>query len=102
MSKYIVSLLGKYSRFDNEIPVVYKVVAVSKKPTLERALVLIDNFNKYFDKWCRVDDETWQICNDLHEEGSPACLQVKIQTPKRHKEMVNNWIEYIKINTTPR
>jgi len=56
------------------------------------------------DEWSKIDGETWEtyIDSDYYEYGDPLCYQIKIQTPKQHKEMVNNWIEYIKLNTTPK
>lgn len=104
MSKYIVSSLSKYSEHDNEIPMVDKIVTFSKKPTLEEAMTALDEF-AYFEKdeWTAIDDGTWETCNDCWENvGDPTYYQIKIQTPKQHKEMVNNWIEYIKLNTTPK
>ena len=103
MSKYIVSSLSKYSEYDNEIPRVDKVISFNKKPTFEEAHAALDEF-AYFDidEWDKIDDETWETGNsdDWYEVGDPAYYQIKIQTPKQHKEMVNNWIEYIRLNTT--
>jgi len=103
MSKYIVSSLSKFSEYDNEIPRVDKVISYKKAPTLEGAHAALDEF-AYFDidEWSKIDDDTWETCNDCYEFGDPTYYQIKIQTPKRHKEMVNNWIEYIKLNTTPK
>lgn len=105
MSKYIVSLLSKYSEYDNEIPRVDKVISFNKKPTFEEVYAALDEF-AYFDidEWDKIDDETWGTGNsdDWYEVGDPVYYQIKIQTQKQHKEMVNNWIEYIKLNTTPK
>ena len=105
MSKYIVSSLSKFSKYDNEIPRVDNIISFNKKPTLEEVHVALDEF-AYFDEdeWIKVDDETWETCNsdDWCEFGDPTYYQIKIQTPKQHKEMVNNWIEYIRLNTTPK
>lgn len=105
MSKYIVSSLSKYSEHDNEIPMVDKVITFNKKPTLEEAHMALDEF-AYFDidEWYKIDDETWKTCtdDDRYEYGDPLCYQIKIQTPKQHKEMTDNWIEQIKLNMTPK
>lgn len=105
MSKYIVSSLSKYSECANEIPRVNKVISFNKKPTFEEAHAEFEEF-AFFDEdeWSNIDDETWEtyIDSDHYEYGDPTCYQIKIQTPKRHKEMVNNWIEYIRLNTTPK
>lgn len=105
MSKYIVSSLSKYSEYDNEIPRVDKVISFNKKPTFEEVHTALDEF-AYFDidEWDKIDDETWETGNsdDWYEVGDPTCYQIKIQTPKRHKEMVDSWIEYIRLNTTPK
>lgn len=105
MSKYIVSSLSKFSEYDNEIPRVNKVISFNKKPTFEEANAEFEEF-AFFDEdeWLKIDDETWEtyIDSDYYEYGDPTCYQIKIQTPKRHKEMVNNWIEYIRLNTTPK
>lgn len=105
MSKYIVSSLSKYSEYDNEIPRVNKVISFNKKPTFEEAHAEFEDF-VFFDEdgWTKIDDETWEAYSDsdYYEYGDPLCYQIKIQTPKQHKEMVNNLIEYIKLNTTPR
>lgn len=105
MSKYIVSSLSKYSEYDNEIPRVDKVISFNKKPTFEEAHTALDEFDYFdIDEWDKIDDETWETCSDddWYEVGDPVRYQIKIQTPKQHKEMVNNWIEYIKLNTTPK
>ena len=105
MSKYIVSSLSKYSEYDNEIPRVNKVISFNKKPTFEEAHAEFEEF-AFFDEgaWSKIDGETWEtyIDSDYYEYGDPVCYQIKIQTLKQHKEMVNNWIEYIKLNTTPK
>ena len=105
MSKYIVSSLSKYSEYDNEIPRVDKVISFSKKPTFEEAHAEFEDF-AFFDEgeWSKIDGETWEtyIDSDYYEYGDPLCYQIKIQTPKQHKEMVDNWIEYIRLNTTPK
>ena len=105
MSKYIVSSLSKFSEYDNEIPRVDNVISFNKKPTLEEVHTALDEF-AYFDidEWDKIDDETWETCNsdDYYEYGDPLSYQIKIQTPKQHKKMVNNWIECIKFNTTPK
>ena len=105
MNKYIVSSLSKYSDLDNEIPRVDHVISFNKKPTFEEAHAEFEEFD-FFDKdeWKKIDDETWETCidSDYYEYGDPLCYQIKIQTPKQHKEMVDNWIEYIKLNTTPK
>lgn len=105
MSKYIVSSLSKFSDLDNEIPRVDNVILFNKKPTFEEAHTALDEF-AYFDidEWTKIDDETWETCNsdDWYDIGDPAYYQIKIQTPKQNKEMVNNWIECIKLNTTPK
>lgn len=105
MSKYIVSSLSKFSDLDNEIPRVDNVISFNKKPTFEEVHTALDEF-AYFDidEWDKIDDETWETGNsdDWYEVGDPAYYQIKIQTPKQHKEMVNNWIEYIRLNTTPK
>nr|DAY24175.1 MAG TPA: hypothetical protein [Caudoviricetes sp.] len=105
MSKYIVSSLSKYSEYDNEIPRVNKVISFNKKPTFEEAHAEFKEF-AYFDEneWSKIDGETWEtyIDSDYYEYGDPICYQIKIQTPKQHKEMVDNWIEYIKLNTAPK
>lgn len=105
MSKYIVSSLSKYSKYDNEIPRVDQVISFNKKPAFEEAHAALDEF-AYFDinEWEKLDDETWETGNDddWYDVGDPAYYQIKIQTPKQHKEMVSNWIEYIKLNTTPK
>ena len=105
MSKYIVSSLSKYSEHDNEIPMVDKVITFNKKPTFEEAHAEFEEF-AFFDEggWKKIDDKTWEtyIDSDYYEYGDPLCYQIKIQTPKQHKEMVNNWIEYIRLNTTPK
>lgn len=105
MSKYIISSLSKYSEYDNEIPKVNKVISFNKKPTFEEAHAEFKDF-VFFDEdeWKKINDETWETYSDsdYYEYGDPLCYQIKIQTPKQHKEMVNNWIEYIKLNTTPK
>lgn len=103
MSKYIVSSLSKFSDLDNEIPRVDNVISFNKKPTFEEVHTALDEF-AYFDidEWDKIDNETWETCNDCWDYGDPIYYQIKIQTPKQHKEMVNNWIEYIKLNTTPK
>lgn len=105
MSKYIVSSLSKFSDLYNEIPKVNKVVSFNKKPTFEEAHAEFEEF-AYFDEdeWSKIDGETWEtyIDGDYYEYGDPLYYQIKIQTPKQHKEMVDNWIEYIKLNTTPK
>ena len=101
MSKYIVSSLLVFSNFDNEIPMIDKVVSVNKKPTIVGALKALKDYNEN-EQWDQIDDGTWKLHNDWHEQGDPIYYQVKIQTPKQHKEMVDSWIEYIKLNTTPR
>lgn len=105
MSKYIVSSLSKYSEYDNEIPRVNKVISFNKKPIFKEAHAEFEEF-AYFDEdeWSKIDDETWEtyIDSDYYEVGDPNCYQIKIQTPKRHKEMVDSWIEYIRLNTTPK
>lgn len=105
MSKYIVSSLSKYSEYDNEIPRVNEVISFNKKPTFEEAHVEFEEFDYFdIDEWSKIDDETWETYTDseYYEYGDPTCYQIKIQTLKQHKEMVNNWIEYIKLNTTPK
>lgn len=103
MSKYIVSSLSRFSDLDNEIPMVDKVISLNKKPTFREAHEMLDEF-AFFDEdeWTKIDDETWETCNECYEFGDPTYYQIKIQTPKRHKEMVENWLEYIKLNTTPK
>lgn len=105
MSKYIVSSLSKFSEYDNEIPRVDKVISFNKKPTFEEAHAEFEEF-AFFDEdeWSKIDNETWgtYIDSDYYEYGDPLSYQIKIQTPKQHKEMVDNWIEYIKLNTTPK
>ena len=105
MSEYIVSSLSKYSERDNEIPRVDNVISFNKKPTFEEAHEIFEEF-AFFDEdeWKRIDDETWETYSDsdYYEYGDPLCYQIKIQTPKQHKEMVDNWIEYIKLSTTPK
>jgi len=44
MSKYIVSSLSKYSEYDNEIPIVNKVISFNKKPTFEEAHAEFEEF----------------------------------------------------------
>lgn len=105
MSKYIVSSLSKYSDLDNEIPMVDKVITFNKKPTFEEAHATFEEF--YFfdeDAWRKIDEETWETYSDsdYYEYGDPLSYQIKIQTPKQHKEMVDNRIEYIKLSTTPK
>ena len=105
MSTYIVSSLSVFSEFDDEIPRVNDVISFNKKPTFEEAHAEFEEF-AFFDEdgWKKIDDETWEtyIDSDYYEYGDPINYQIKIQTPKQHKEMVNNWIKYIKLNTTPR
>ena len=105
MSKYIVSSLSKFTAFDDEIPRVNNVISLNKKPTFEEAHEAFEEFD-FFDKeeWKKIDDETWETCidGDYYEDGDPLYYQIKIQTPKQHKEMVNNWIELVKLNTTPK
>lgn len=105
MSKYIVSSLSKFSDLDNEIPRVDKVISFNKKPTFKEAHMEFEEFAFFDDgEWSKIDDETWEtyIESDYYEYGDPTCYQIKIQTPKQHKEMVDNWIEYIKLSTTPK
>lgn len=105
MSKYIVSSLSVFSEFDDEIPRVNDVISFNKKPTFEEAHAEFEEFAFFEeDEWTKIDDETWMTCidSDYYEYGDPLCYQIKIQTPKQHKEMVNNWIEYIKLSTTPK
>ena len=105
MSKYIVSSLSKYSEHDDEIPRVDNVISFNKKPTFEEAHAAFEEF--YFfdeDAWRKIDEETWETYSDsdYYEYGDPICYQIKIQTPKQYKEMVNNWIEHIKLITVPK
>ena len=105
MSKYIVSSLSKYSDHDNEIPRVDKVISFNKKPTFEEAHAEFEEFAFFNeDEWRKIDGETWETYSDsdYYEYGDPISYQMKIQTPKRHKEMVNNWIEHIKLITAPK
>lgn len=105
MNKYIVSSLSKHSEHDNEIPMIDNVITFSKKPTFEEVHAEFEEF-AFFDEdeWKKIDNETWEtyIDSDYYEYGDPLCCQIKIQTPKQHKEMVDNWIKYIKLNTTPK
>lgn len=105
MSKYIVSSLSKYSDLDNEIPIVNNVISFNKKPTFKethKAFREFDFFDK--DEWKKIGDETWETYSDsdYYEYGDPLCYQIKIQTPKQHKERVDKWIEQIKLNTMPK
>ena len=104
MSKYIVSLLSEFSDFDDEIPRVDSAISFNKEPTFKEAYEAFEDL-VFFDKdgWKKIDDETWEAYSDsdYYEYGDPLCYQIKIQTLKQHKEMVDNWIEYIKLSTTP-
>ena len=105
MSKYIVSSLSKYSDLDNEIPRVDHAILFNKKPTFEEAHTEFEEFAFFNDdEWKKIDNETWETYSDsdYYEYGDPLCYQIKIQTPKQYKEMVDKWIEQIKLNTTPK
>lgn len=103
MSKYIVSSLSKFSDLDNEIPRVDNIILFNKKPTFDgarEALYKSTSFDE--DEWTKINDETWELYSYCYDLDNFNYYQIKIQTPERHKEMVNNWIQYIKLNTTPK
>lgn len=103
MSKYIISLLCEYTNYDDEVPTVHNVVSLNRKPTLKEAHSILREYDDFDEsEWATADDETWELYNEDGVRGDPFIYCIKIQTPKQHSEMVNNWIEYIKLNTTPR
>lgn len=102
--EYIITLLEKYSEYDGEVPQINKTVSIEaeRRPSIDEACRALKEFGANDDEWRMIDDNTWEIYNDYHEPGDPLCYQIKIQAPKQHKEMVDKWIEQIKLNTMPK
>lgn len=47
-------------------------------------------------------DDTWELYNEGHETGDPLWYRVKVQTPEKHKSMIDTLVAGLKYRAIPK
>ena len=102
--EHIVTLLEVYSEYDGEIPQIDNTVSVESEEdlTIEDALNALDVFDGGNKDWHKISDDTWELYNEGHETGDPLWYRVKVQTPEKHKSMIDTLVAGLKYRAIPK